>query len=174
MKKKLFNVRTLLILLAIIALFVLSGMLGLKVPAPVVSIKAEPLFHIGDFTITNSLFTTWIVMILLIVLSLLATRRMPKDVQSASTKDLLPSGLQNLIEFIIEALHGLTKGIAGHWTPKFFPIIATIFLLVITANWIGLLPGVGTIGILEHPHEASEGKPKAPWSSRASLRMAPS
>ena len=78
---------------------------------------------------------------------------MPKDVQSASTNDLLPSGLQNLIEFVIEALHGLTKGIAGHWTPKFFPIIATIFLLVITANWIGLLPGVGTIGFFEHPED---------------------
>jgi F-type H+-transporting ATPase subunit a len=159
-KKKLFNVRTLLILLAIIALFVVSGWLGLKVPAPVVSIKAEPLFHIGGFAITNSLFTTWVVMILLVVLSLLATRRVPKDVQSASTKDLLPSGLQNFFEFIIEALHGLTKGIAGNWTPKFFPIIATIFLLVITANWIGLIPGVGTIGILEHPHEVSEATAK--------------
>jgi len=159
-KKKLFNVRTLLILLAIVALFVVSGWLGLKVPAPVVSIKSEPLFHIGGFTITNSLFTTWIVMIILVVVSLLATRRMPKDVQSASTSDLLPGGLQNLFEFIIEALHGLTKGIAGHWTPKFFPIIATIFLLVITANWIGLIPGVGTIGILEHPHEVSEATAK--------------
>ncbi len=153
MKKKLFNVRTLLILLAIIALFVVSGWLGLEVPAPVVSIKAEPLFHIGDFTITNSLFTTWIVMVLLIVLSLLATRRMPKDLQGAATADLVPGGLQNLLEFVIEALHGLTKGIAGAWTPKFFPIIATIFLLVITANWLGLIPGVGSIGILEHPHE---------------------
>jgi F-type H+-transporting ATPase subunit a len=152
-KKKLFNVRTLLILLAIIALFVVSGWLGLEVPAPVVSIKAEPLFHIGDFTITNSLFTTWIVMVLLIVLSLLATRRMPKDLQGAATADLVPGGLQNLLEFVIEALHGLTKGIAGAWTPKFFPIIATIFLLVITANWLGLIPGVGSIGILEHPHE---------------------
>jgi F-type H+-transporting ATPase subunit a len=159
-KKKLFSIRTLLILLAIIALFVVSGWLGLKVPAPVVSIKAEPLFHIGGLTITNSLFTTWIVMILLIVLCLLATRRMPKDVQAAATNDLLPSGLQNLFEFIIEALHGLTKGIAGHWTPKFFPIIATIFLLVITANWIGLIPGVGSIGILEHPHEAQGAEAK--------------
>ena len=79
MKKKLFNVRTLLILLAIIALFVVSGWLGLKVPAPVVSIKSETLFHIGGFTITNSLFTTWIVMILLVVVSLLATRRMPSN-----------------------------------------------------------------------------------------------
>jgi F-type H+-transporting ATPase subunit a len=159
-KKKLFNVRTLLILLAIIALFVVSGWLGLKVPAPVVSIRAEPIFNIGGFAITNSLFTTWIVMILLIVLSFLATRRMPKDLQSATTDDLLPSGLQNLFEFIIEALHGLTKGIAGSWTPKFFPIIATIFLLVMTANWLGLIPGVGSIGILEHPHASLEAEAK--------------
>jgi F-type H+-transporting ATPase subunit a len=159
-KKRLFNVRTLLILLAIIALFVVSGRLGLKVPAPVVSIKAEPLFHLGGFTITNSLFTTWVAMILLIVLCLLATRRLPKDLQAASTNDLLPGGLQNLFEFIIEALHGLTQGIAGKWTPKFFPIIATIFLFVITANWIGLIPGVGSVGILEHPHEVSSEEAK--------------
>lgn len=152
MLKRLFTVRNIIILLAIVALFVVSGMLGLEVPAPVVSLAAEPVFHLGGFTITNGLLTTWLVMILLIILSLLATRRIPKDLSTASNQDLVPSGLQNVFEMIIEAVENLTKSVAGVWTPKLFPIVATIFIFVLFSNYSGLLPGVGTIGWLEHPH----------------------
>ena len=79
MLKKLFTVRNLVILLGVIALFVISGLLGLEVPAPEVFIAAEPIFHIGDFAVTNALFTTWIVMIILIVIALITTRRYPKE-----------------------------------------------------------------------------------------------
>jgi len=68
----------------------------------------------------------------------------------------VPSGLQNLFELMVEALHNMVKTVAGHWTPKFFPIVATIFIFLLFSNWSGLLPGVGTIGWLEHPH--SEGQ----------------
>lgn len=156
MLKKLFTVRNLVILLLIAALFVISGLLGLKVPSPVVSLAAEPVFHIGSFTITNSLLTGWIIMILLILLALLATRRMPKNLDQAANQELVPSGLQNFMEMVIEALYNMAKSIAGSWTPKFFPIVATIFIFVITSNWLGLLPGFGSIGILEHPHAAGE------------------
>lgn len=152
MLKRLFTVRNLLIFLAIVALFVISGLLGLKVPAPVVSIAAEPIFDIGEFKVTNSLFTSWLAMLILVVVSYVATRRMPANLTAAPTQDLVPSGLQNFMEWIIESLHGMAKGIAGVWTPKFFPIVATIFLFVITSNWLGLIPGSGTIGWLEHPH----------------------
>lgn len=156
MLKKLFTVRNLVILLLIAALFAISELLGLKVPSPVVSLAAEPVFHIGSFTITNSLLTGWIIMILLILLALLATRRMPKNLDQAANQELVPSGLQNFMEMVIEALYNMAKSIAGSWTPKFFPIVATIFIFVITSNWLGLLPGFGSIGILEHPHAAGE------------------
>lgn len=152
MLKKLFTVRNLIILLAIVALFAVSAALGLKVPAPVVSLAAEPVIHIGSFAITNSLLLTWIVMIILIVFSLLATRRIPKDMSKASNADLVPSGIQNVFEMLIEALYNLTRSVAGAWTSKLFPIVATIFIFVLFANYSGLLPGVGTIGWLEHPH----------------------
>jgi F-type H+-transporting ATPase subunit a len=74
----------------------------------------------------------------------------------ASNQELVPTGVQNLMEMVVETLYNFIKGIAGHWTPKFFPIVATIFLFVLASNWFGLLPGVGSIGILEPPHKAGE------------------
>jgi F-type H+-transporting ATPase subunit a len=154
--KKLLKPRTLLIIAFSLALiFAGRAIKALNVPEPVVSLAAEPIFNIGSFTVTNALFTSWIVMIILIILALLATRRIPKDLERASNQDLVPSGFQNLMEMVIEAIYNLSKSIAGAWTPKFFPIAATIFLFVLLSNWLGLLPGFGSIGFLESPHSES-------------------
>lgn len=158
MLKKLFTVRNLVILLAVVALFVISGLLGLEVAPPQVSLAAEPIFHIGSFAVTNALFTTWIVMVILIVAALIATRRYPKDLAAAKNSDLVPSGFGNFVEWMIEGLHGFSGSVAGKWLSQFFPIIMTIFLVIVISNWIGLLPGVGSIGWLEHPHGAEMGQ----------------
>lgn len=155
MLKKLLTVRNLVILLAVIALFVVSGLLGLKVPPPHVALAAEPLIHLGSFTITNALLTTWIVMILLIVAALLTTRNYPKDLATAKNSDLVPGGaLGNFMEWIIEGLHGFSESVAGKWAARFFPIIMTIFLFIVLSNWVGLIPGVGTIGVFERPENS--------------------
>lgn len=155
MLKKLLTVRNLVILLAVIALFVVSGLLGLKVPPPHVALAAEPLIHLGSFTITNALFTTWIVMAILIVVAFISTRSYPKNLATAQNSDLVPGGkLGNFMEWVIEGLHGFSESVAGKWAAKFFPIIMTIFLLIVLSNWIGLLPGVGSIGLFEHPQDA--------------------
>ncbi len=105
-----------------------------------ISMAAEPLFHIGGLPVTNSIVTTWAVMLFLVILSLGATRKM----------QLVPSGLQNLAEMVVETLLGMVEPVAG---PKLgrriFPLIASLFIFILTANWIGLLPGFGTIGIRE-------------------------
>ena len=158
MIKKLFTVRSLLILLAVIALFVVSGLLGLKVVLPEVSLAAEPIFYIGSFGVTNSLLTSWLLMIFLIVVSILATRRAPKNLESASNRDLVPqSGLQNAVEMVVEGFYGMARNIGGSWAPKFFPIIMTMFLFVIVANFSGLLPGFGSIGLLVRAHAPQAG-----------------
>ena len=154
MLKKLFTVRNLVILLGVIALFIISGLVGLKVPPPHVTLAAETLFYIGNFPVTNALLTTWIVMLILIVVAVLATRGHPKNLDSAKNSELVPSGIGNAIEMIIEGLYGFSESVAGRWVSKFFPIVMTIFLVIVVANWIGLLPGVHTIGILEHPEGA--------------------
>jgi F-type H+-transporting ATPase subunit a len=66
----------------------------------------------------------------------------------------VPRGLQNLVEWIIEALQGLAESVLGQARARqVFWLGATIFLFVLVANWMELLPGVDSIGILEHPHE---------------------
>jgi F-type H+-transporting ATPase subunit a len=151
--KKLLTTRNLIILALVVALFAVSSLLGLKVVQPEVSIAAEPIFHIGSFAITNSLFTAWITMILLVVLAWLATRQIPRNLEQAPSSDLAPkSAWQNFVEWMVEGFYGMTQSAAGSWARQFFPIVMSIFLFVIVSNWLGLLPGFGSIGVLEPAH----------------------
>lgn len=114
-----------------------------------ISLVAEELFHIGVFPITNTLIVSWIVMAVLVIVSVLATRNMK----------LVPTGLQNLMETVIEALFKLFNTItqSDKLTRKFFPLVATIFLFVIMANWTEALPGLDSIG-LKPQHEVTAEK----------------
>lgn len=104
-----------------------------------ISISAEPLFEIFGLTITNSIFTTWVVMVLMIIPVLLFSPRL---------KYGKPSRFQSLVEFMIENIYHFVEGIAGQAkAKKFFPLIATFFFFILLSNWFGLLPGNGTIGL---------------------------
>ena len=118
---------------------------------PPISIKAEPLFQIptpfGSFPFTNSMLYTLIVVGALTLFFALATRRM----------SLVPKGAQNFAEVLVEFLLGTVEGTAGKAVGRrIFPLIATLFLFIIVANWSGLLPGVGTIGMCVKHEEAGE------------------
>lgn len=71
---------------------------------------------------------------------------------------LVPTGFQNFIEVIVGGLFDFFNTITQDekQTRRFFPIVATIFIFVITSNWMGILPGVGSIGFYEREHEAAE------------------
>jgi F-type H+-transporting ATPase subunit a len=101
-----------------------------------VIVPPEYIFVVGGFPITNTLITSWIAMIILIVVSYRATHHM----------DLVPSGVQNVMEMLIEAILGFCENVAGPRGVKFFPVVATIFLFVVAANLVGLIPGFGPIG----------------------------
>jgi F-type H+-transporting ATPase subunit a len=102
-----------------------------------VSAKAEVVGHVFGLPITNSMIVTWVVALGLIIFAQVATRRM-KDV---------PEGAQNFWEFIVESLHNFLEGIIGrHLVNRTFWFFATIFIFILFANWIGLIPGVGTVG----------------------------
>ena len=96
---------------------------------------------LGDH-IPNTVIATWVTMAVLILVSVLATRNMR----------LVPSGLQNLVEMVIERLLGFFEGMAGERARRFFPLVATFFLFIIVSNWMGLLPGYGSIGVWEEHH----------------------
>ncbi len=89
------------------------------------------------FPITNSMIVTWIVAVGLIVFAQAATRNMSH----------VPGGAQNLLEWLVESVYNLLESIIGrHLVERTFWFFATIFIFILAANWISLVPGVGTIG----------------------------
>jgi F-type H+-transporting ATPase subunit a len=104
-----------------------------------VSIAAETLFYVGPVPITNSFLTMLIVMAFIIIAGTLIARR----------ARLVPSGrAQGLAELIVEFLLSLVESTAGKAAGRrIFPLIAGIFIFILFANYSGLFPGVGTIGI---------------------------
>lgn len=106
-----------------------------------VSISAEPIFHLGNIEVTNSMLTGVAVSLFLAGFAYWFS----KKVQEKKP----PKGIQNIVEMVIEALYNLMISIAGEKKARaFFPVIATLFLYILFSNWIELLPGVGTIGLL--------------------------
>lgn len=112
-----------------------------------ISLSAEPVFHIGGVTITNSILTSLIVSGLLISFALMVNKSLKKTDR--------PTGLQNFAEMIIESLYQMVHSVTGDKkkTRQFFPFVASFFLFIIMNNYLGLLPGVGTIGFYENEEE---------------------
>ena len=133
--------RWLPILIVLIILFALGALLPKFSSAAVtasVAVAPEIIFHIGSLGISNTLFTTWIVMILLLLFAFLATRKM----------SMVPHGTQNVFEMIVEMWDGLGRNVAGDRNKMFFPFVTTIFLFVLFSNYLGLIPGFGPVGII--------------------------
>ncbi|MDD5083803.1 MAG: F0F1 ATP synthase subunit A [Candidatus Moranbacteria bacterium] len=109
-----------------------------------VSIAAESLFHIGGFPVTNTLIMTLIVSVLVMMAAFALQGRLQP----------VPRGLQNGAEALIEAIWGFTLDIMQDkkLAHAVFPLIATIFIFVLFSNWIGLLPGMGTVGLAHGEH----------------------
>jgi F-type H+-transporting ATPase subunit a len=128
--------------------------IGLDPILPAIKLPAEmvvPMGEVGPFKIglTNTMIATILVDIALVVLAVVATAK----IRSGSKDAWVPRGLQNLFEMIIETLYNLAEGILGKRTRQVFWLGATIFLFVLVANWMELLPGVDSIGVFEHPRE---------------------
>ena len=107
--------------------------------------KDVPVFGTWTNTLTGIVLTDIVVLLIAFVL------RNPKRV---------PRGFQNLFEVIVDYLYGMTKQVAGiQHAPRIFPLVATIFLVVLTANWLELVPGVDSVGIMHCAHEGQRGYP---------------
>lgn len=101
------------------------------------SLKPAELFHLGPFTVTNSMLVTWIVAAAIILFAQLATRNIEQ----------VPRGLQNFWEWLVESLYNFLESVIGpELVKKTFWFFATIFIFILFLNWFGLVPGVGTIG----------------------------
>ena len=102
-----------------------------------IQIPPEVIFYIGPLPVTNALLGTWISIIALLLVFYFGTRK----------RDLIPSGMQNAVEWIIEYLLNLTEGVSGKVKArKFFPLVATFFIFILFCNLLDIFPGVDTIG----------------------------
>src|SRR5215207_9640824 len=112
------------------------------------------------FPITNSMVVTWVVALGLIIFAQIATRNMK----------MVPEGAQNFIEWLVESLYNFLEGVIGHvLVRKTFWFFATIFIFILFCNWLGLIPGFGTIGYgvrSDHGFHVAE-----PWFRGANADM---
>jgi len=117
-----------------------------------VPMAAPALFNIAGIPITNSIVMTWVVVLLIVVIVQLGTRQLKAD--------KVPTGLQNLLEAMVEGWDSLSGMIlepkVSRWV---FPFAVTFFLFALISNFVDLMPGVGAIGY---------GKPLAPGETFAS------
>jgi F-type H+-transporting ATPase subunit a len=124
------------VVVAIIVMIV--GNIILPVPRAAIEVAAEPI-GLGP-VLTNAVVTSFILSIIIVVLAFVVGRNLKE----------IPTGLQNIVEVIIEGLDNLINDIAPKkWIPTFFPILATIFIYLLFANWFSLLtPLLGSFGIV--------------------------
>jgi F-type H+-transporting ATPase subunit a len=142
------------VFLAITILGFLAGPIGQKligidmpgwltVPSPEPHLPAPELFQVFGLPVTNTMIAGWITVIVLVVISWVATRRIK----------IVPGRLQAAFEFLLGWIYDLCKSVAGEENGRrFFPVICTIFLFVLFNAWLSLIPGFGSIEITIHGH----------------------
>jgi F-type H+-transporting ATPase subunit a len=140
-----------------IAGFILGG---IYVPVqPEITVAAEKLIEepltenflgfAGPFYLVNTLPTLAVTIVLLLVIGFAANRSLKKSQQT----DLVPTGIGNVMEAILEMLYNMTEGSAGtKWAKAIFPWFATIMIYVLFANLLKLIPGFESIGVIHHAH----------------------
>jgi F-type H+-transporting ATPase subunit a len=109
-----------------------------------VEIAGETLFTIGSFAVTNSMVGAVLASLLLLLGAWYVSTR----------SALIPHRLQSLLELPVEWVAGIVEGSTSRWR-SYVALVIGLFLMILVANWLGLLPGVGTIGI-RHTVEGHE------------------
>lgn len=103
------------------------------------TLAPEALFHLGPVTITNTMVNTWLALLIFVGLGIVISR----------SAKLRPGKLQNGFEHIIDILFGYFDQVTGDRakTRRFFPLVGSIFFFILLSNWLGLLPGTGSITV---------------------------
>lgn len=112
------------------------------------TLASESIFHLGTLDVRNTLLMAWLAMIVLFIIAI-ATR-------STGYKKV-PGRFQTLMEMAVEGLYNFFGSVIqdAKQTRMFFPLIATILIFVVTGNWMGIFPGVGSVTI-QGVHEGHE------------------
>jgi F-type H+-transporting ATPase subunit a len=109
-----------------------------------ITLFAEPILRLENFTITNALLTSWVVVVIILVLSFILRAKLKE----------VPGKLQNVFEVVIEGALGLCDQVTNNRTLslKIFPLAISVFFFILINNWLGILPfgGFGLIETGEH------------------------
>ena len=116
------------------------GFFFFRGPKPIIEIKGEKILDIGPFPVLNTYIGAVFAVVVIITVAVWATRNI----------NIIPRGLQNAVEAIVEALYNVCINTAGEKLGRrFFPVIMTIFTFIWIANWMALLPFFNAIGKIE-------------------------
>ncbi len=101
------------------------------------TLAPETLFHIGQLPITNTMINVWLAMIIFLVVGIIIKINL----------SFRPGKFQNFFEYILELLMGYFDQVTGDRkkTMRFMPIVGSVFFFILLSNWLGLLPGTGSI-----------------------------
>lgn len=107
-------------------------------------LAAETIFQIGGLPITNTYINSTIVLVLFLILGLVLQKKsaeIPGKVQN-----FMESVMETVLEYIDRVTHDRRKSL------KFLPIVGSLFLFILVSNWLGIFPGIGSIGrfLTEH------------------------
>ena len=104
------------------------------------TLYAEPIFHVGSFEVTNALFTGWVAVLIIVILSVALRLSLKK----------VPGRLQHFFEYLLEGGLSLADQITGNRkvSERVFPVAISIFAFVLVNNWLGILP-LGGFGMVE-------------------------
>ena len=105
-------------------------------------LAAEPIFMIGQMPITNSYINSTLTVVGFIIFAFIISRAMKRFTNKS------PRGLLNFFESLLETLFQYFDTVTRDRkkTIQFLPLVGTLFLFILVSNWVGLVPGVGSIG----------------------------
>ncbi len=117
----------------------------LELPAPHVVWPADHAASadliVWDISISNTMFTMWIISALVIVTLIAMTRK----------REAVPGRVQNAIEALYDGLQGFALSLGGPKAKTYVPLFVTLFIYILVSNWSGLLPFVGRIELFRAP-----------------------
>jgi len=103
------------------------------------TLAPEVIFHVGGFPVTNTMVNVWLAIVVFFIIGLMLRKRLA----------LKPGKMQNFMEYFLEIMMGYFDQVTGDRkkTMRFLPIVGSVFFFILLSNWLGLLPGTGSITI---------------------------
>ncbi|HVA23671.1 MAG TPA: F0F1 ATP synthase subunit A [Chloroflexota bacterium] len=134
---------------------------GFEIPP----LAPEVLFRIGPLGVTNTILYTYVVMVVLVFLAIVCTRKLKETPVARSW--------QTFAEVVIATILNVAEGSVGRERARrIFPLMATLFIFILTSNWFSLFPLIGPIYVLEHGARVSIFRAvNADWSTTLALAL---